>query len=303
MAEVYTEPTPSAFGPRPTDPGTPVPLDGDGTTTLDGIAAAFSRENYVAGAASAASAASGRGAHTAHGAHRAADPFRAPQAGHPVNAGSPILSVRSIEKVFGSRDSVTHALAGVSFDVAAGEFVGIMGPSGSGKTTLLNCVSTIDTVTSGHIIVGGRDITGMSKRQLAKFRRDDLGFIFQDSNLLDTLTGFENISLALTIKGAPARAMVTDPKLILADEPTGALDSRAATVMLEIMEMMNEQMGATIMMVTHDAFAASYTNRVLFIKDGAVFNELRRGDESRDAFFSRIMEVVSFLGGEAGHVS
>ena len=229
----------------------------------------------------------------------------------------------------------------MSFDVAAGEFVGIMGPSGSGKTTLLNCVSTIDSVTSGHIIVGGRDITGMSRRQLAKFRRDDLGFIFQDSNLLDTLTGFENISLALTIKGAPARtipdkvnamaarlgvdgvlqkypyqmsggqkqriaaarAMVTDPKLILADEPTGALDSRAATVMLEIMEMMNTQMGATIMMVTHDAFAASYTGRVLFIKDGAVFNELRRGNESRDAFFARIMEVVSFLGGEAGHVS
>ena len=340
MAEVYAEPTPSAFGPRSTDPGMPVPLDGDGVTTLDGIAAAFSSENYVAGAASAASAAGGRTAHSA-GAHRAADPTHASQAGHPVNAGSPILSVRSIEKVFGSRDSVTHALAGVSFDVAAGEFVGIMGPSGSGKTTLLNCVSTIDTVTSGHIIVGGRDITGMSKRQLAKFRRDDLGFIFQDSNLLDTLTGFENISLALTIKGEPARtipgkvnamaarlgvdgvlqkypyqmsggqkqrvaaarAMVTDPKLILADEPTGALDSRAATVMLEIMEMMNEQMGATIMMVTHDAFAASYTNRVLFIKDGAVFNELRRGDESRDAFFSRIMEVVSFLGGEAGHVS
>ena len=340
MAEVYTEPTPSAFGPRSTDPGMPVPLDGDGITTLDSIAAAFSRENYAAGAAFAASA-GGRGAHTAHGAHRAADPTHASQAGHPVNAGSPILSVRSIEKVFGSRDSVTHALAGVSFDGAAGEFVGIMGTSGSGKTTLLNCVSTIDVVTSGHIIVGGRDITGMSKRQLAKFRRDDLGFIFQDSNLLDTLTGFENISLALTIKGEPARAipgkvnamaarlgvdgvlqkypyqmsggqkqrvaaaraMVTDPKLILADEPTGALDSRAATVMLEIMEMMNEQMGATIMMVTHDAFAASYTNRVLFIKDGAVFNELRRGDESRDAFFSRIMEVVSFLGGEAGHVS
>lgn len=224
--------------------------------------------------------------------------------------------------------------------MAAGEFVGIMGPSGSGKTTLLNCVSTIDSVTSGHIIVGGRDITGMSRRQLAKFRRDDLGFIFQDSNLLDTLTGFENISLALTIKGAPARtipgkvnamaarlgvdgvlqkypyqmsggqkqriaaarAMVTDPKLILADEPTGALDSRAATVMLEIMEMMNTRW-VTIMMVTHDAFAASYTGRVLFIKDGAVFNELRRGNESRDAFFARIMEVVSFLGGEAGHVS
>lgn len=256
-------------------------------------------------------------------------------------AGHAILSVRGVEKLFGNRDSVTRALSGVGFDVAAGEFVGIMGPSGSGKTTLLNCVSTIDTVTSGHILVGGRDITAMSRRQLAKFRRDDLGFIFQDSNLLDTLTGFENIALALTIKGEPARAipgkvnamaarlgvdgvlqkypyqmsggqrqriaaaraMVTDPKLILADEPTGALDSRSAAVMLEIMEMMNTRLGATIMMVTHDAFAASYTGRVLFIKDGTVFNELRRGDESRDAFFGRIMEVVAFLGGEAGHVS
>ncbi len=335
MAEVYTEPTPSAFGANPADPGTPLPLSADDRSALDGLAAAFSRDAYAPDASSAAAGrvAQGAGAPAAapHGVHAAA----------PRPAGSPILSVRSIEKVFGSRDSVTHALAGVSFDVAAGEFVGIMGPSGSGKTTLLNCVSTIDTVTSGHIIVGGRDITGMSRRQLAKFRRDDLGFIFQDSNLLDTLTGFENISLALTIKGEPARsipgkvnamaarlgvdgvlskypyqmsggqkqrvaaarAMVCDPKLILADEPTGALDSRAATVMLEIMEMMNTQMGATIMMVTHDAFAASYTNRVLFIKDGAVFNELRRGDESRDAFFARIMEVVSFLGGEAGHVS
>ena len=258
-----------------------------------------------------------------------------------AHASQPILSVRQIEKVFGSRDSVTHALAGVSFDVEAGEFVGIMGPSGSGKTTLLNCISTIDAVTSGHILVGGTDITTMSKRQLAKFRRDELGFIFQDSNLLDTLNGYENIALALTIKRvsparipelvenmartlgvegvlkkypyqmsggqkqrvAAARAMVSDPKLILADEPTGALDSRSAAVMLEMLEMMNRQLGATIMMVTHDAFAASFTNRVLFIKDGVVFNELRRGDESRDAFFARIMEVVSFLGGEAGHVS
>lgn len=256
-------------------------------------------------------------------------------------ASQPILSVRQIEKVFGSRDSITHALAGVSFNVEAGEFVGIMGPSGSGKTTLLNCISTIDAVTSGHILVGGRDITAMSKRQLATFRRDELGFIFQDSNLLDTLNGYENIALALTIKRvsparipelvenmartlgvegvlkkypyqmsggqkqrvAAARAMVSDPKLILADEPTGALDSRSAAVMLEMLEMMNRQLGATIMMVTHDAFAASFTNRVLFIKDGAVFNELRRGDASRDEFFMRIMEVVSFLGGEAGHVA
>lgn len=258
--------------------------------------------------------------------------------GYSVN---PILSIRSVEKVFGSRDSVTRALNGISLDVMPGEFLSIMGPSGSGKSTLLNCISTIDTVTSGSILVGGKDITSMSRRQLSKFRRDDLGFIFQDSNLLNTLTGFENISLALSIKGvsarkipamvnqistrlgvdgvlskfpyqmsggqrqriAAARAIVGDPKIILADEPTGALDSRSATILLEIMEMLNQQMSATILMVTHDAFAASYTNRVLFIKDGSVFNELLRGDESRDRFFARIMEVVSFLGGEAGHVS
>ena len=226
--------------------------------------------------------------------------------------------MRNIEKVFGSRDSITHALAGVSFDVERGEFVGIMGPSGSGKTTLLNCVSTIDVPTGGSILVGGRDITGASKRQLAKFRRDDLGFIFQDSNLLDTLNGYENIALALTIKHespanipakieaiaknlgvedvlkkypyqmsggqkqriAAARAIVSDPKLILADEPTGALDSRSAQIMLETLEMMNTQMNATIMMVTHDAFAASFTNRVLFIKDGTLLqrDSLRRYD-------------------------
>ncbi len=257
-------------------------------------------------------------------------------------AGTPaILSVRAVDKVYGSRDSVTHALHNVSFNVAPGEFVAIMGPSGSGKTTLLNCIATIDKPTSGHIWVGDKDITTLSKRALAKFRRDDLGFIFQDSNLLDTLTGFENIALALTIKRvtpgdirgmeqnmaqvlggegvldkypyqmsggqkqriAAARAMVSDPKLILADEPTGALDSRSAAVLLEMLEMMNTTMNATIMMVTHDSFAASYTNRVLFIKDGGVFNELHRGQQSRETFFARIMEVVTFLGGEAGHVA
>lgn len=251
---------------------------------------------------------------------------------------SPVLSVRQIEKIYGTKDSITHALAGVSFDVAPGEFIGIMGPSGSGKTTLLNCVATIDTVTSGHIFIGGRDITNLRARELAKFRRDELGFVFQDSNLLDTLNGFENISLALSIKGAPAnqvvskvntiaetlgvadvlkkypyqmsggqkqriaaaRAMVADPKLVLADEPTGALDSRSATIMLETMEMMNAQFGATIMMVTHDSYAASFAKRILFIKDGRVFNEIRKGDTSRKDFFGRIMEVVSFLGGDAG---
>ena len=254
----------------------------------------------------------------------------------PSLGARPILSVRQIEKVYGNRDSVTRAINDISFDVAPGEFVGIMGPSGSGKTTLLNCVATIDTVTSGHILVDGRDITGLRSRALAKFRRDDLGFIFQDSNLLDTLTGFENIALALTVKGestasikprvqaiartlgvdevlgkypyqmsggqkqriAAARAMVADPKLVLADEPTGALDSRSATVMLETLSMMNADLHATIMMVTHDSFAASFADRILFVKDGAVFNEIRRGDTSRGDFFNRIMEVVTFLGGD-----
>ncbi|OUO86265.1 ABC transporter [Gordonibacter urolithinfaciens] len=253
-----------------------------------------------------------------------------------ASGSRPILSVRQIEKVYESKDSVTKAVRDISFDVMPGEFVGIMGPSGSGKTTLLNCVATIDTVTSGHILVDGRDVTGLRSRALAKFRRDDLGFIFQDSNLLDTLTGFENIALALTVKGEPtgrvkpkvdaiaatlgvsevlgkypyqmsggqrqriaaARAMVADPKLVLADEPTGALDSRSATVMLETLEMMNSSLGATIMMVTHDSYAASFASRILFVKDGAVFNEIRKGDTSRKDFFNRIMEVVTFLGGD-----
>ena len=253
-----------------------------------------------------------------------------------ASGSRPILSVRQIEKGYGNKDSVTKAVRDISFDVMPGEFVGIMGPSGSGKTTLLNCVATIDTVTSGHILVDGRDVTGLRSRALAKFRRDDLGFIFQDSNLLDTLTGFENIALALTVKGEPAgrvkpkvdaiaatlgvsevlgkypyqmsggqkqriaaaRAMVADPKLVLADEPTGALDSRSATVMLETLEMMNSSLGATIMMVTHDSYAASFASRILFVKDGAVFNEIRKGDTSRKDFFNRIMEVVTFLGGD-----
>ncbi len=260
--------------------------------------------------------------------------FATPRAS--ADATRPILSVRQIEKVYGNRDQVTRAIDDISFDVMPGEFVGVMGPSGSGKTTLLNCVATIDTVTSGHIFVDGRDITGLRARSLAKFRRDDLGFIFQDANLLDTLTGFENIALALTIKGEPpasvrpkveqmaaalgvaevlgkhpyqmsggqrqrvaaARAMVSDPKLVLADEPTGALDSRSAAVMLDTLAMMNERMGATIMMVTHDSFAASFAGRILFVKDGAVFNEIRKGDASRAEFFGRIMEVVTFLGGD-----
>lgn len=267
-----------------------------------------------------------------------ATPAMSEDGGFPRNP-SATLSVRDAKKVYGSRDSVTHALAGISFDVEPGEFVGVMGPSGSGKTTLLNCISTIDAITSGRIFVAGRDICALRSRELAAFRRDELGFIFQDSNLLDTLTGFENIALALTIKGEPtaavrpkveaiartlgveevlrkyphqmsggqkqrvaaARAMVASPKLVLADEPTGALDSKSANAMLDTLSMMNSQMGATIMMVTHDSYAASFANRILFIKDGALFNELRRGDEARTEFFGRIMEVVAFLGGEVRH--
>lgn len=266
---------------------------------------------------------------TPSGRHRERRHVRQPQR---------LASVRDVQKVYGSREAITRALDDVSFDICEGEFVGVMGPSGSGKSTLLNCISTIDTVTSGSIILNGRDITQLRSRQLSKFRRDDLGFIFQDANLLDTLTGFENIALALTIKGekadsvrakvdrtanllgvadvlqkyprqmsggqrqrvAAARAIVADPKLVLADEPTGALDSPNAAVLLETLEVLNTKLHATIMMVTHDAVAASYADRILFIKDGKLFNELRRGDDDRTDFYQRILEVQAFLSGKQG---
>ena len=256
--------------------------------------------------------------------------------GAAVRAGVPVLEVNHVEKVYGSRNSVTRALADVSFAVDKGEFVGIMGASGSGKSTLLNCVSTIDTVTSGNVVINGADVTRMKHAKLTRFRREQLGFIFQDSNLLDTLTARENIALPLTIARVPAketlarveqvaqrldiagvldkypyqmsggqqqrvaaaRALVTDPAIILADEPTGALDSKNARLLLESIETMNRQYQATVLMVTHDSFAASYTNRVLFIRDGRIFTELRRGDSPRREFFDRIMEVVAMMGGE-----
>lgn len=253
----------------------------------------------------------------------------------------PMLSVRKVEKVYGSRGNKTQALAGVSFDVNKGEFMGIMGASGSGKTTLLNCISTIDRPSAGQILVDGDNIATLNKRQLAKFRRDDLGFIFQDSNLLNTLTGFENVALALSIKHVPAsaipllvdsiasrlgvkevlkkypyemsggqqqriaaaRAMVSEPKFILADEPTGALDSKSSMQLLEMLELLNRDLAATIIMVTHDAFAASFTDRVVFLRNGKIFNEIRRGSDTREQFFSRILDVVAFLGGEANNVA
>lgn len=248
-----------------------------------------------------------------------------------------ILKIQNVEKYYGSRNNLTKAIDNISFNVNEGEFVAIMGASGSGKTTLLNCISTIDKVTSGNIYVDGADITALKGNVLNKFRRDKLGFIFQDFNLLDTLTAYENIALALSIRNdsakmidkavrraaeqlditdvlnkypyqmsggqkqrvASARALVTSPKLILADEPTGALDSRAAKLLLERFNELNKKLRATILMVTHDSFTASYAGRIIFIKDGKIFHELNRGDDNRKVFFNRIIDVVSLLGGDA----
>ncbi len=251
-----------------------------------------------------------------------------------------ILRVTNVEKYYGNKSNITKAIDNVSFSVNEGEFVGIMGASGSGKTTLLNCISTIDTVTSGHIYIRGKDITEMKSRHLARFRREELGFVFQEFNLLDTLTGFENIVLPLSISGvnhkeaakrveevaqkldikdilskypyemsggqrqrvASARAIVTNPAMVLADEPTGALDSKSARMLLESLENLNKNLNATILMVTHDAFTASYCSRILFIKDGRIFNELIKGDGSRKEFFNKIIDVVTLLGGDSANV-
>ena len=251
-----------------------------------------------------------------------------------------ILAVTDLKKIYGRGGAVTRALDGVSLSLEAGEFVGVMGPSGSGKTTLLNCVSTIDRPTSGSIIIDGRQLTGLKGKELAKFRRERLGFIFQDCNLLDTLTAGENIALALSITGAPAgqipgrvremagllgienclekypyemsggqqqrcaaaRAMVTHPALVLADEPTGALDSKAARLLLNCLETLNRDLGATILMVTHDAFTASCCGRVVFLRDGQIFLELKRGGDDRRTFFQKIIRVVTEMGGEMADV-
>ncbi len=247
-----------------------------------------------------------------------------------------ILKVKNVEKYYGTSSSLVKAVDDLSLNVEKGEFVAIMGASGSGKTTLLNMISTIDTVTSGSIEVGGVDITKLKGNALNSFRREQLGFIFQDYNLLDTLTAYENIALALSIQNvavkdidkrvqnvaqalnieadlnkypyqmsggekqriASARAIITNPKLVLADEPTGALDSKAARMLLERFEHLNTSLKATILMVTHDAFTASYASRVVFIKDGKVFKEIHKGHESRKVFFDKIIDVVTLLGGD-----
>ena len=254
---------------------------------------------------------------------------------------STVLNVVNLEKFYKNKGSITKAVNHIGFEVEEGEYMGIMGASGSGKTTLLNCISTIDQATAGQIYVNGTDVTKMNDKSLAMFRREQLGFIFQDFNLLDTLTGRDNIALALAIIGekpkaidrkvddvaaalgirdiidkypyemsggqrqriACARAIVTRPSLILADEPTGALDSKSAGMFLESLGMLNERMKATILMVTHDAYTASHCRRILFLKDGKIFSELIRGSDTRKEFFDRIMQVVSLLGGEKGHVA
>ena len=252
-----------------------------------------------------------------------------------THMATPVLEVAHLEKVYGALGNVTRALNDVSFTVNRGEFVGIMGASGSGKSTLLNCVSTIDSATSGTIRINGQDVTRMKQAKLSRFRREELGFIFQDSNLLDTLTARENIALPLTIartnsaeistrvqdvaarlsisqvldkypyqmsggqqqRVAAARALVTDPTMIMPtshrrprfqERPPAAREPGA----------LNRRLRATVLMVTHDSFAASYTSRVLFIRDGKIFTELRRGDTDRREFFDRIMEVVAMMGGE-----
>ncbi len=248
---------------------------------------------------------------------------------------NPILKVEKVEKYYGSRSSLTKAIDDISFNVEKGEFVAIMGASGSGKTTLLNVISTIDKVTAGHIYLKDEDITKLQGNDLNRFRREELGFIFQDFNLLDTLTAYENIALALSIQNtkvnlidkkvkevakyldiesildkypyqmsggqrqrvASARAIVTDPSLILADEPTGALDSKSAGMLLERFIFLNTEKDATILMVTHDAFTASYASRVIFIKDGKIFNEILKGNATRKEFFDKIIDVVTILGG------
>ena len=246
-----------------------------------------------------------------------------------------ILKIENIEKYYGSKSSLTKAIDNISFSVSEGEFVAIMGASGSGKTTLLNCISTIDKVTSGHIYVNDLDITKLKGNNLNKFRREELGFIFQDFNLLDTLTSYENIALSLAIlnikykeiderikkvskelnitnvlnkypyqmsggekqRVASARAIITNPKLVLADEPTGALDSKSSKMLLEKLSYLNKEYNSTILMVTHDAFTASYANRVIFIKDGKIFSEIHKS-VTRKEFFDKIIDVVTILGGD-----
>lgn len=251
-----------------------------------------------------------------------------------------ILEVKDLKRYYGTKSNLTKAIDNISFNISRGEFVGIMGSSGSGKTTLLNCISTIDMPTEGYIGIDGKNIVQLKGDKLSEFRQKKLGFIFQNFNLLDTLTGFENIALALSIANYPhnkietrvneiakelnildvlakypyemsggqqqriaaARAIINDPSIILADEPTGALDSGSAKMLLDMLDTLNKKLAATILLVTHDNMTASYCHRILFIKDGKVYKELLRNNDSQATFFNKIIKVVAQLGGDASYV-
>ncbi len=250
--------------------------------------------------------------------------------------GKTVLHAQNVRKSYGTRGNVQQVLKGIDLRVNKGEFVGIMGPSGAGKTTLLNVLATIDRASAGAILIDGDDISKMKDAKLSAFRRDKLGFIFQDYNLLDTLTVKENILLPISLgkvkkkeaeqrfteiatilgieeiahkypheisggqkqRTSAARALINEPSMVFADEPTGALDSKSASSLLNTMEDVNKQRGVTIMMVTHDAVASSYCSRVVFLKDGTIYSELYRGDKTRQAFFQDILKVQGVLGGD-----
>ena len=253
-----------------------------------------------------------------------------------------LLEVKNVKKIYTTRfgSNQVEALRDVNFTVERGEYVAIMGESGSGKTTLLNILAALDKPTEGKVYLKDRDLGKLKEKEIATFRRQNLGFVFQDFNLLDTLTISENIALALTINKVPAgeidgrvreiagklnitdildkypyqvsggqkqrcacaRAIINQPKLILADEPTGALDSHSSQMLLSTIQSINEDLGATILMVTHDAFSASYANRILFMRDGAIFTEIRKGDDSRRTFFEKILDVLTMMGGGVNDV-
>jgi len=250
-----------------------------------------------------------------------------------------MLNVKKVSKVYGGKVAY-RALSDIDLTIEKGEFVGIMGPSGSGKTTLLNMIATIDEPTTGEVLIEGKNPNHLSKNEIAKFRRRELGFVFQDFNLLHTLTVEENIVLPLTLDGknvkemkekankiaeklgitsimkkrtheisggqaqrvAVARAMIHNPKLLLADEPTGNLDSKASHDVMEMLESINQNEQATMMLVTHDPQAASYCQRVVFIRDGKFHSEIHRGD-NRQAFFQKIIDTLSLMGGNGNDLS
>jgi putative ABC transport system ATP-binding protein len=250
-----------------------------------------------------------------------------------------VLEAKALKKIYGTRSNTFTAINDIDLQITRGEFVGIMGPSGAGKSTLLNILSTIDTPTSGNLFINQRDILKLKEADLANFRRDEIGFLFQDYNLLDTMTVKENMALPLALanvsanvikdrilqmagvfglegilnsypseisggqqqRTAMARAIITKPSIVFADEPTGALDSKSAFNLLQTLTTINQNYNATILMVTHDAFASSFCNRVLFIKDGGMFTEIRKGEQSRELFFQKILDILTTLGGSGRH--